>query len=91
MGYVKTPSVSSISWGVSIEPKAKEAFVSDERKKHQGFHLMECGLFVMKTLPILATSPDEFTSSNFPLKCVKLKRTPKSWTCSKCQVARGPD
>uniref|UniRef100_A0A131YW53 Zinc finger PHD-type domain-containing protein n=1 Tax=Rhipicephalus appendiculatus TaxID=34631 RepID=A0A131YW53_RHIAP len=29
-------------------------------------------------------------TANFHLKCIKLKRTPKSWTCSECQLVRGP-
>lgn len=62
MGYVKTPRVSSISWGVSMEPKAKEAFVSEEAKKHKGFQLTESGLFVIETLPFLAASPDRIAS-----------------------------
>lgn len=62
MGYVKTPRMSSISWGISMEPKSKVAFISEEAKKHKGFQLTECGLFVIETLPFLAASPDGIAS-----------------------------
>ena len=58
LDYKPAPNTAALKHGRSMEPHAKDSFVSLARKAHYKFKSSEAGLVVMKYKAFIAVSPD---------------------------------